>query len=392
MVQRLIIAGGGLSGVLAAMAFAERGDVAVTLLEAADRLGGAHTWSFYASDLDAAATRLVGPLVAHRWSGYDVRFAGLARALTTPYRTITAASLDRAARERLGERVLLEAPVAALDAAGATLADGTRLPADAVLDARGPTGLAGLALAYQSFVGQEVALAAPHGLRQPTIMDATVDQLGGYRFVYLLPYSPTTLLVEDTYYTETPVLDRDTVAARIAAYAETRGWRIAEVRGEERGALPLVLSGDGAAMWAAAAPAGGAVPIGLRAGLFHPVTSYSLPLAARTAVALSRLAGPLTTQRLRGEVQALVRRHFAATSFERLLNRMLFLAGPPQDRHRILERFHRLPQPLIERFYAGRLRRADQARILMGRPPVPIGGALRAIRARPAAGVSVPRP
>lgn len=376
--RRLIIAGGGLSGTLTALAFAGRADVEVTLLEAGAALGLDHTWSYFDSDLEPAGRALVEPLVAHRWDGYEVRFCGLGRAFTTPYRSITSASLDSAARARLGARVRLAAPVASLDARGVRLADGTRLEADAVLDARGPRALAGLVLRHQTFLGRKVRLAAPHGLARPTIMDATVEQHDGYRFVYLLPFGPDRLLIEDTYYTERPGIDRDRLAARIEAYAGARGWRIAEVLGEEEGALPLVLGGDPAAMWADAAPPGGAVPIGLRVGLFHPVTSYSLPLAAATALHLAESA-TVTTAALRERVHGLAMDHFAGTAFERLLNRMLFLAGRPEDRHRILERFHRLPQPLVERFYAGRLGHADRARILIGKPPVPIVGALRAL-------------
>ena len=41
-----------------------------------------------------------------------------------------------------------------------------------------------------------------------------------------------------------------------------------------------------------------------------------------------------------------------------------------------------LPGPLVERFYAGRSSWADRARVLCGKPPVPIAGALRALTAR----------
>lgn len=379
--RRLIIAGGGLSGTLTALAFAERADVDLTLLEAGPALGGTHTWSYYDTDLSTSGRALVEPLVAHRWPGYDVRFAKLARTFTTPYRSITAASLDQAARARLGTRVRLGTPVVALDERGVDLADGTRLDADAVLDARGPRALAGLVLRHQTFLGREVRLEAPHGLTRPTIMDATVDQHDGYRFVYLLPFGPDRLLIEDTYYTDQPAIARDRLTERIAAYAKARGWTIAEVLGEEEGSLPLVLAGDPEAMWADAAPPGGAVPIGLRVGLFHPVTSYSLPVAAAMALSLADCA-EVTTSALRERVHRIATRHFANTGFERLLNRMLFLAGRPEERHRILERFHRLPQPLVERFYAGRLKRADQVRILAGKPPVPITGALRVLSER----------
>ena len=62
-----------------------------------------------------------------------------------------------------------------------------------------------------------------------------------------------------------------------------------------------------------------------------------------------------------------------------MLTRMLFGAGEPQHRFRMLERFYRLPQPLIERFYAGRSTRSDALRILAGRPPVPLTGALASL-------------
>ena len=110
---------------------------------------------------------------------------------------------------------------------------------------------------------------------------------------------------------------------------------------------------------------------GLRAGLFHPTTGYSLPDAAALAdkiAAASDLSGPALLE--------LTRRHaveaWKERGFYRLLNRMLFRAAEPAERWRVLKRFYGLPEPLVERFYAGRTTRRDQARILIGKPPVPI--------------------
>jgi lycopene beta-cyclase len=69
------------------------------------------------------------------------------------------------------------------------------------------------------------------------------------------------------------------------------------------------------------------------------------------------------------------RRH----SFFRLLNRMLFRAGAPAERFRVLSRFYTLPEPAIRRFYAGALSPLDKVRLLAGKPPVPVLGAVRAI-------------
>jgi lycopene beta-cyclase len=56
---------------------------------------------------------------------------------------------------------------------------------------------------------------------------------------------------------------------------------------------------------------------------------------------------------------------------------MLF-GTPPEQRHRVFARFYRLDAGLIERFYAGRSTLPDRARVLCGKPPVP----LRAVAAR----------
>ena len=49
----------------------------------------------------------------------------------------------------------------------------------------------------------------------------------------------------------------------------------------------------------------------------------------------------------------------------------------------MLERFYRLPTPLIERFYAGEATLGDKLRILSGKPPVPIGRALSCLSEAP---------
>ena len=58
---------------------------------------------------------------------------------------------------------------------------------------------------------------------------------------------------------------------------------------------------------------------------------------------------------------------------------MLFRAAEPAERYRIFQRFYRLSPALIARFYAGASSGADRLRLLSGRPPVPIGRAIRAI-------------
>jgi lycopene beta-cyclase len=204
-------------------------------------------------------------------------------------------------------------------------------------------------------------------------MDATVSQEQGYRFVYVLPFTANELLIEDTYYSDTGSLDTAGLRQNIARYAADRGWQVQVLLREETGVLPIVLDCDLDTFW----PAGDGVPrSGLRAGLFHHTTGYSVPEAARLAHELSGHES-LDSGSLAPRIRERVRGRWGQQRIFRLLNRMLFLAAAPQDRYRILQHFYRLPESVIDHFYAGRLTPGDAVRILSGTPPVPVHRALR---------------
>ncbi len=78
----VLIAGGGLAGGAIAWWLAEkRPELRVRVLEASNRAGGNHTWSFHESDLSSEALAMIGPWVTRRWSGHEVRFPGFERKL-----------------------------------------------------------------------------------------------------------------------------------------------------------------------------------------------------------------------------------------------------------------------------------------------------------------------
>ena len=373
----LVLAGGGLAnGLIAWRLRQRRPDLRVLLLEAGARLGGNHTWSFHDSDLAPEEWAWIAPLVAHRWPRYDVVFPQLERTLEGGYASIASDDFARVLAADLGPALRTGARVAALTPTTVRLDDGEVLHARAVVDGRGPRASGHMSLGYQTFLGQELLLAAPHGLRAPVIMDAGVEQQGGYRFVYLLPFGPDRVLVEDTHYVDSAAWKPERLRANIAAYVAARGWQVAGVEREEHGSLPIVLAGDFDAWWAELQ---GQPCAGLRAGLFHPTTGYSLPHAVRLAERIAALPGAdFDAPRLFAAIRAEARREWEGQRFFRLLNRMLFLAGRPEARWRVMQRFYRLPAPLIARFYAGRLRLQDKARLLSGKPPVPVGEALSA--------------
>ena len=63
----LLLVGGGLANGLLALRLSQvRPDLDVRIVEAADSLGGVHTWSFFESDVTQAQRAWIAPLVVHR--------------------------------------------------------------------------------------------------------------------------------------------------------------------------------------------------------------------------------------------------------------------------------------------------------------------------------------
>jgi len=385
----IAIVGAGLSGGLIAAALASRRpEISLRLIEGGESLGGNHRWSWFESDLSPAGRTLMRPFRKTEWNdGYDVAFPGHARTLSSLYRSLSSREFDAALRRLLPEGAIrIGRQAATLDEGGVTFSGGERITARAVIDCRGLPPSPNLAGGWQLFLGRHLRTPRPHGVRRPVIMDATVPQLGiveegAYRFVYVLPLSSDELFVEDTYYASTPALDRGKLSARIDAYCAAHGWE-GELLGSEAGVLPVVTGGDFSAFQAEHRIAGVA-RAGARGGFLHPLTSYTLPFAVETALAIAEDAD-LPAGQLAAMLEARARGHWRATQFYRRLGAMLFGAAAPQERWRIFERFYRLPQGLIERFYAGRSTLGDRVRILCGRPPVPIVRAIGAL-ARPGA-------
>ena len=293
--------------------------------------------------------------------------------LSGAYLSITSARLHDVIAPALGHRLKLDTAVAQLGVQRVTLKSGEEIHANVVIDARGafeppvPVG-------WQTFVGQEFELEADHGMEHPILMDATVPQVGGFRFIYVLPWTARRVLVEDTLYADTPTVDYGTCRRAIADYVTRRGWAVKTMIREEAGALPIPLEGRGEAFWPDAT-----LRIGMRAGLFHPTTGYSLPDAVATAELLAGMdLGD--RDRVYHRVKQVALGKWRQRAFFRLLNRLLFRAARPTERFRVLEQFYQRPEPLIARFYAGRVTWLDRARVLAGRPPVPIARALAHLR------------
>lgn len=372
----LVIAGGGLAGSLAALAMASRRpDVPLLLIESASGFGGNHVWSYFDSDIEPEHQTTLEQLSPRRWADHDVRFPSRERRIGIGYNSVRSPDLDRLVRDRLRPgQYRLNCGIAEIAPSYVILDDGQRIDALGVIDARGPLAMPKLQLGWQKFVGRIYRFDQPHRQVRPMIMDATVDQRDGYRFIYTLPFSDKELLIEDTYYSTSPLLDCDEISVELETIALAAGDGACALH-EETGVLPVLLGGSVDELWG-----GAAIPkLGLRGGFFHPTTGYSLPDAVRNAALLASLSEFSTTtlyERFRHEAERL----WSKRKFFQLLNRMLFHAAEPAERYKVLEHFYRLPEPVIARFYAARLTALDKLRILSGRPPVPLRRAIGAMR------------
>jgi lycopene beta-cyclase len=373
----VIFAGGGLSSALTAYRLRQaRPDLRLLIVEGGPELGGNHTWSFHHTDLSDSQRAWIAPFIAHSWASQAVRFPNFSRRLPYAYHSVTSDAMRRGLAGSLADAILIGAPIARLDERAVHLMSGRSLSAPCVIDGRGFAPSPSLVLGFQKFLGLELRCARPHGETAPVIMDASVSQDDGYRFVYTLPLSADRILIEDTYYADGAALDVNLLRQKIASYAAARGWRIGEELREETGVLPVVLAGDIGTFWANVPEY--AAPIGLRAALFHPTTGYSLPDAVRLADHIAGLPS-LTTRDVRQFVEARSKQLWRERGFYRMLNRLLFLAAEPKQRYEVLQRFYRLPESLIARFYAAASTSTDKARILIGRPPVSIRRALASL-------------
>lgn len=387
--DKVLLVGGGLAnGIIAKLLRDRRPDVDFLVIEQGETLGGEHTWSFHETDLAGlgAGAALVRELATASWTGYDVRFPGFVRTVSSPYHAIRSRDFHARLMSHLGDRTLLGRRVRSVEPRRVVLDDGSVLEGSLVIDGRGfasegGEGRSKMPCAFQKFLGAFVRTRQPHGIVRPILMDATVDQIDGFRFVYTLPWSEHELLVEDTRYSDTSAIDEDAMRLGVMTHLAAHGLAGGvDVLGYERSALPIPFHGSLQPVVRA-----GVLASGVAAGLFHPTTGYSLPDAVRFAERLVSLPS-LRNDEAVPAMNDYARGRWRDGEFFRRLNNMLFRAAEPTRRRRVMEQFYRRDDDLIARFYRADLSALDCVRILSGRPPVPPLRGLRAFFERVAVG------
>jgi lycopene beta-cyclase len=359
------LVGGGLQSALLATAIRHFQPAAtIAILEQKDQLCGNHRWSFHLSDIHDGARDWFDRVPQTRWTGYRVAFPNYQRLVDSAYGSIRSQDFAEFLSHEAGERtaIHLGASISQVGHDYAMTADGRRWQADLVIDCRGIGSSIPMHCGYQKFFGFEFNLLdASWPVGEPTLMDSRIPQHDGYAFVYVLPFSATSVLIEITHFSDHARLEREVCWQHAVGYLHHHGIQNARLVGEESGCLPMPYRRS------TSCQLDGPVIGGYRGGWFHPATGYSLPLAIQFAQTVATSVPEEAPARLR----KLADSYRARDAFALLLNRMLFRLVSPMQRHQIFRRFYRsLPVDSIERFYAHQFTWIDAARILCGVPPL----------------------
>lgn len=357
----LLIAGGGVSGSLAALAMARlRPELPLLLVGEEERFGGGRTLLLFDDDLDEAGRDFVAPLIEESWEGFYTAFPGGSRKVKLRCHRIGADSIDAAVREALRpDQVRTGEKISAVRDQSLLLNGSETLSGHGVLDARAWVHQTTLELGWRKTLGRRFRFAAPHRVDRPVLVDATFAGAGPGAFFACTPFGRDSLLVEHVEYSAAPDLDADSAAARIADYLAARGWRGGSLESEETSLLPVALGGDFAAYWRI----GGArvAKLGARGGFFHPTSGSPLPDAIGTALMLSRqrdFTGAALHDAFEAQAAALWKKREFLRGFNRLLLRGD--VGPAAA----LQGLYGLDAGVIARFQAGEPGLFDRGKIL----------------------------
>jgi len=372
----VILAGGGLAnGLIAWRLKALQPQLRILLVEQKATLQSDNVWSFHEGDLTEQQRAWIQPLVEYQWDSYRVHFPDFDRQFFDGYATVTGQRLGQVLEAALRAELRLGVRITQLTPREIMLDTGEVMHASVVIDGRGAVDSPQMVVGQQVFLRQRLRTQRPHGLGAPIVMDACIGQGQAYRYAHVLPLSDDTLLVEDTYFVDGTAPSREQLRRSITHYVESHGWSIAQVISEELGTLPITLAGDFDAFWTETA---GQPRSGARAGFYHATTGYALPHAIRLAQWVSEQP-VLEAAALFQGIHRLAQRDWRQQGFNRVLNRLLLLAGKPEYRWRVMQRFYSGPRAMIQRFHAGRMTTLDKLQVVAKRIPVPLAGAVQAV-------------
>lgn len=352
--QAISIVGGGFSGALLALKLLERKDKPkLNVFEKNREVVPDRVISFHGTDISQLELKWITPYLRNNWNAQEVRLGNERRILHTPYYSIDSAKLRKQTVTSLKENL--------------HTGNSSRIHSETVIFSTGYTSKDNCG--WQKFLGLEFELKKPHGLHWPIIMDARCEQTDGFRFIYVLPWNETSLLIEDTHYSDHPEIDENHYASEIYRYAKREGYEIKNEIRREMGALPIPFS----------LPTPPSLSIGALGGFFHPLTGYSVPFSLELSTRISALP-QLNSHSIEQTLSNYRKELHDSQIFSLLLSNLLFKAAKPEDRHLVFEKFYRNPQDLLERFYSLKITKKDKLKIFTGKPPVPVFKAMKIIK------------
>src|SRR3954471_5590677 len=356
----LLIAGGGVSASLAALAMARlRPEVPMLLVPEAEGLGGRRTLLLFDEGLSDEERDLVAPLIAESWDSVYTAFPGKSRKLRLAVHVITPERIEAAWREALRpDQIRVEDRIVAVRDTSLLLHGGETILGLGALDARTWAHQTTLELGWRRSFGWLCDFAAPHRVDRPVIVDATMSGPRLCGFFSLTPFGDTKLLVEQVDYGPSSEVDAEAGGRAIADYVSARGWKGGAAERAESAAVPVALGGDFNAYWRI----GGArvAKLGARGGFFHPATGSPLPDAIRTALLLPRqrdFGGEALHDLFEAEAASLWKKREFYRGFNRLMLRSGRGCAP-------LAALYEQDMALIARFEAEQLGLFDRRKVM----------------------------
>ncbi len=272
-----LFAGAGAAASLLLLSLERRGllqEKRIAVLDPDDKKRDDKTFCFWCSPDDPMAQSLQS-LTRPRWSRVRVNRQAPQKLAPLTYWHISGLSLYNAARDLMQKRQIIREP-----AAVATMTPGPEgllvstdrgdWIAAQVFDSRPPQFLqpaANETHLLQSFIGRVIAPEIPYPDAECfELMDFQIPQQGSTQFMYVLPFSNGTMLVELTRFGKDPISESE-ADPLLDQYIQER-FGDAPLVSEEKGCIPM------SSAPLAAEPTPGIVRLGGRAGAIKPSTGY----------------------------------------------------------------------------------------------------------------------
>ena len=394
----VIIVGGGLSGGLLALRLAlGQPEPRILLLERSNTLGGNHTWGFSTT---GDAPEWLRPIISKTWTKFDVRFPRTDKAFDLQFHVIRSQDFNKGLKTRLGPNIVLNCEVSQISDSHVSTRDGKVYRAPLVIDATGihdelidigRSRYADVPCGWMKYIGFDLKVRTGTKTKNdwhsnPTIFDARVPQMDGFRSFSTIPIDEETLYVQETFLSSNPNLNPHRLSRSLITYVKRLGWELdptSPIIRQEEAVVPLplhVFSDDRVLAKEQALEVTAAEDFIARSPIqISPAKGWSHPTRGQAVSDSLRVAEFIASQpRLRtGPVRAALRDFrrdwVSQQAFYRTFNRMIFKAAEPSLRHVAFDRLFSLKDDVVGRFLTGETSKSDATKILATKPPLRTG-------------------